>query len=403
MIIFDELANPEMWRRFYEHKTQKAEVLQERYVGLLDFIKAQKYLAYADALKNGVRFSAPKKMLVNKSGVGRKRTVYTYTEEENYLLGMIAFLLKRYDHIFAPNLYSFRVHKTAKMAFSRLRYGMCTPGKYVCRLDLSSYFNSIDPRKLLVQLKNVLTDDLPLYDFLEALLLDDTVVFEGEVIQEKKGAIPGAAVSSFFANLYLSDMDHFFYDAGVEYIRYSDDILVMADSAQELEGHRSVIYDFLEERGLAVNPEKEKIYPPNSKLEFLGFSYHNGQVDICEVSLKKIKAKIRRKTRALKRWADKKDLPGEYAAKALIKRFNQKFYCNPVYNELTWARWYFPVINTAKSLEIIDRYEVECIRYLLSGTHTKGKYAFTYEKVKELGFRSLVNEYYKFKAAADTT
>ena len=118
MIIFDEMEKPEAWIEFYRHKTRNQEDVNARYDGLLDFIESQKYFVYIEALRRGDGISAPKKLLVNKSASGKKRTVYCYTEEEKYILGMIAFLLKRYDDIFAPNLYSFRVQKTAKTAFS---------------------------------------------------------------------------------------------------------------------------------------------------------------------------------------------------------------------------------------------------------------------------------------------
>ena len=93
----------------------------------------------------------------------------------------------------------------------------------------------------------------------------------------------------------------------------------------------------------------------------------------------------------------KKNLPGEYAARAFVKRFNTKLYDNPVYSELTWTRWFFPVINTDETLKKIDEYMQECIRYLATGKRTKSRYNFRYEDIKNLGYRNLVNEYYKFK------
>ena len=69
----------------------------------------------------------------------------------------------------------------------------------------------------------------------------------------------------------------------------------------------------------------------------------------------------------------------------------------PDIDDFTWCRWFFPVIDTADSLKIIDEYLIEYIRYLSSGRHYKGNYRITYEHIKELGFRSLVNEYYRYK------
>lgn len=75
--------------------------------------------------------------------------------------------------------------------------------------------------------------------------------------------------------------------------------------------------------------------------------------------------------------------------------FSRKLFENPVEHELTWARWYFPLINTADSLKIIDEYCQSRIRYLATGKHTKAAYNFRYEEMKELGYVSLVNRYDK--------
>ena len=111
----------------------------------------------------------------------------------------------------------------------------------------------------------------------------------------------------------------------------------------------------------------------------------------------KLKKKMRRKTRALLRWAHRKDLPGEKAAKGFVNAFNRKMYEGGADNELTWALWYFPVITTDKSLKALDAYAEECVRYLCSGTRTKARFNVRYEQIKALGFRSLVHEYYAFR------
>ena len=128
---------------------------------------------------------------------------------------------------------------------------------------------------------------------------------------------------------------------------------------------------------------------------FLGICYRDGVIDVAPASVEKLKAKMRRKTRALVRWQARKGATGVNAAKAFIRVFNRKLFENPVEHELTWVRWYFPLINTADSLKIIDEYSQSCIRYLATGTHTKAAYNFRYEQMKELGYISLVNRYYK--------
>lgn len=51
----------------------------------------------------------------------------------------------------------------------------------------------------------------------------------GKVVSAKKGAMAGVPFSGFCANLYLRKLDRAF--AGRLYARYSDDIIVFADTA----------------------------------------------------------------------------------------------------------------------------------------------------------------------------
>ena len=64
---------------------------------------------------------------------------------------------------------------------------------------------------------------------------------------------------------------------------------------------------------------------------------------------------------------------------------------------LTWSRWFFPVITKTEGLNEIDRYLQQNLRYLATGKHSKANYRTSYEQLKDLGYKSLVNEYWRFK------
>ena len=151
----------------------------------------------------------------------------------------------------------------------------------------------------------------------------------------------------------------------------------------------------IKENGLTLNPDKLSYISPGQSFEFLGFSFENGSVDVSKSSFEKIKKKLRRKARAILRWRVKKDIEAEKAARVYIRYFNRKFFENPVKSELTWCRWYFPIITTDVTLKEIDHYMQECIRYIFTGKHTKRNYNIRYETLKGLGYRSLVNEFHK--------
>ena len=55
------------------------------------------------------------------------------------------------------------------------------------------------------------------------------------------------------------------------------------------------------------------------------------------------------------------------------------------------------MVTTSNGLKIIDNYLVQYLRFLSSGRHCKQNYNIRYDYLKNLGYKSLVNEYYKFK------
>lgn len=397
MSILNRLADALEWESYYNYKTEKGRISKKDAAALREYIDKKEYLPVVYAIQMGEPFPIPKKNLVNKTKAGKKRVVYTFDGAENNVLKLMAFLLRKYDGIFSPNLYSFRVDSGVKKATERILRLQDLNGRYVYKADVSNYFNSVNIDLLLPELKAALGDDPALYSFFEGILTQPYAEYEGEHIREQKGIMAGVPVSGFLANLYLSELDRYFFEKRIPYMRYSDDIIVFVRSKAELEECREEILSFLKKRGLTVNPDKEQTFLPGEKWNFLGFSYEKGVIDVSDVAYEKLKGKLKRKTAALSRWAEAKGVDGKRAASALVKRFNAKLYDNPAANELTWTRWYFPVINTDVTLKMIDGYMQDCLRYLATGKRTKGRFNFRYEDMKALGYKSLVNEYYKFK------
>ncbi len=397
MSLLEELARPERWEQFYTYKSELA--CQKQFAAeLRAFIDGQAYFCVCEKIAAGGRFPLPKKSVISKMSSQKKRTVYSYPPNENAVLKLLTWLLlRKYDGIFSPNLWSFRPGRTAKDAVLRLGRMGGARRCWAYKADIGNYFNSIPVDKLLPLLRETLADDKPLYAFLAALLSEPAVMDRGNPVTEQKGIMAGTPLASFYANLYLKALDAHFYAAGVPYARYSDDIILFAETRELAEAHADFIRAFLAERGLAMNPEKERLFSPDEGWDFLGFHVNGDEIDLAPASVAKMKGKMRRKSRALRRWADKNDLDGKKAAAAFIRVFNRKLFENAENRELTWAYWFFPVLTTDQSLKTIDAYAQDCIRFLLTGRHNKGRFQATYDDMKALGYKNLVHEFYAFK------
>lgn len=394
--MHDLLSKREVWQEYLEYKLSGGHLSEADEKALSDFLEAQRFLPVAERIARGECFAPPKKAEISKLNSGKKRIVYIYEEDENWVLKLLTYLLQRkYDYLFANNLYSFRPRKGVRDAVKRLIRTPDIGQMWSYKVDISNYFNSVPVERLLPLLRETLVDEPKICAFLESLLVNPLVNDHETLVSEEKGIMAGTPISTFLANLYLAHMDHYFANAGVLYARYSDDIIVFGNTEAEREQSAETIQRFLCEAGLSVNPAKEARTAPGEMWTFLGICYRDGIIDVAPASVEKLKAKMRRKTRALVRWQARKGVAGIHAAKAFVRVFHRKLFENPVEHELTWVRWYFPLINTTASLEVIDAYRQNCIRFLATGKHTKAAYNFRYAQMKELGYVSLVNRYYK--------
>lgn len=394
MGLLDALSRAEIWEAFYQYKVGLTCPKQEE-KRLRGFIDRRAWTPVCESLKMGKPFPLPRRTVISKLHSGKKRVVYTYPEPENTVLKLLTWLLlRRYDSLFSPGLYSFRPGRTAKDAIRALRSVPRIQTMYAYKVDISNYFNSIDLRRFLPVLESAVADDSALFQFLRDLLLEPNVRDGARLLTEQKGIMAGTPQSSFYANLYLRELDAAFAEKGVPYARYSDDMILFAPTEDGCRLHAEELRMFLAEKGLAVNPAKEAFFSPGEGWTFLGFRCVGGTVDIAPATVDKLKAKMRRKTRALARWRDRTGHTGEQAAAAFIRVFNRKLLESPTDNELSWSSWFFSVINTTESLHVIDRYAQDCLRTLVSGKRTKARFDVRYADLKALGYRSLVNAYY---------
>lgn len=399
MGILDDVSGREVWDSFFKDKTDRRLLSKREIREISSFIEEERYTLLADELRSfsDGRFPVPEKKEINKRGTGKKRSVYCFERDFSIMLKLIGYLMYRYDSRIDPRCYSFRRNLSAKNAIRDIVSIKGINDMWFYKTDVHDYFNAIPSEKLAVMLEDVIDDDPELLAFLKGLLLQGESRRGEEIIREERGAMAGVPLSSFFADIYLKDLDASFRNTGIEYFRYSDDIIIFAPSEELIVKGQTMISDALRSSGLEVNSEKELSGSPGEPWEFLGFRYEAGHIRLSEVSLSKIKAKIKRKSHSLYRWRKRKKVDYEKTAGKMIRIFNRKFYDDSDENGFTWSRWFFPVITDPSDLREIDRYLVENIRYLMSGRYYKGNYAVRYEDIRAMGFRSLYNEYYRFK------
>ena len=394
--MLEALLDSAEWLAFLLSKEENEFTPSWQLQELRAFIENEEYVTMAKKVVAGEALPLPVMRTINKRSTGKKRVVFTFPRDVNWIMKLLAWELRAYDSVFPDCLYSFRKGRTAGQAMNKLIH---TPGirkMYSYKTDIHDYFNSVDIPALLPQLKELFKYDEPLYHFFKGLLTCPFVLHDGKTVTAKKGIMAGTPLSPFLANLFLIDVDRYFESLNVPYFRYSDDIIVFAPDEEILLVYENTLHRMLHEKGLTINPDKDVHTVPHEAWTFLGYCYRDGKIDVAPASVYKLKAKMRRKSRALMRWARRKNLDSTKAAKAFIRRMNKKMYSVDDEKDLCWARWYFPVITTTTSLHAIDMYMQDCIRYIVCGHHGKKRFNLRYTTMKEWGYRPLLHEYYTF-------
>jgi RNA-directed DNA polymerase len=154
---------------------------------------------------------------------------------------------------------------------------------YVLQMDVSRYFPSIDHTTLKQKLAHKIKDRKMLQ--LLELIVDTSPPFSSEPLHwfegddlltplERHRGIPiGNLTSQFFANLYLNDLDHFIkQQLRVKgYLRYVDDLTLLADSKQQLHQWQREIEQQLLQIRLQPHPYKSHITPTQVGIDLLGY------------------------------------------------------------------------------------------------------------------------------------
>lgn len=402
--LLNILAEEQVWIDFYEYKVEPDYFRLSDAQELFHYIRDKRYVSVVDKILNGESLSIPHKKRIAKSDNSKKRIVYSLPEDEAMVLKLLTWMMiRKYDSFFSDNLYSFRPSYSAKDALRKLTFNPDISRCFSYKLDIHNYFNSINIELLLPALKNIFADDEPLYEFFSSQLSDLRAVDNGEIIQEQKGVMAGMPYAGFLANIFLTPLDREFEKIPeIVYCRYSDDIIMFAKDKEVLDGAKLKLHQMLETYGLEVNPDKVVETAPNEPWTFLGIEYNGKEIDVSRISVQKLKAKMRRKARALERWKNTNKKDGWMAGRAFIKHFNKKLYTSESNSEVNWSWWYFPLITTEKSLKEIDAYMQDCVRYVATGSRTKARFNFTYDQMKELGLETLVNRWFSYKKTLST-
>ena len=185
------------------------------------------------------------------------------------LCGVVAPILERG---FTEDCYACRAGKGTHRAAARARELVRRHG-WTCKLDIRRYFDSVPHDRLLELL-------LPMFREKEIRRMIEVIVRHPVPwLPDGRGLPIGNLTSQWFANFYLSGLDHYAKEGlgAPGYVRYMDDIVLFAGGKAEIwRLHNGVCGWIAEERLLEVKGERTVVAPVTEGLAFLGLRIFPG-------------------------------------------------------------------------------------------------------------------------------
>jgi len=249
------------WIEFKKGKLNKEDVLAFR-SNLKQNIESLHQDLLNHTYKHGkytsFRVSDPKPRIINKANI-RDRVLHH---------AICRIIIPIFEPTFISNSFSCRKNKGTHKGVQSLRRMINKVSKnnhkpcFILKCDIKKFFESIDHEILLTILFKRIKDQ-------------ETQELLKEVVESFNPGIPlGNVVSQWFSNIYLNELDQYLkHKLKIKnYIRYTDDFLIVSQDKKHLMKLIPLIWDFLKTNlKLQLHPNKLSIKKIVQGIDFLGY------------------------------------------------------------------------------------------------------------------------------------
>jgi RNA-directed DNA polymerase len=188
---------------------------------------------------------------------------------------------------FDINSYGFRPgYSTADAKWVVSRQIQGAP-KYFLDADIKGCYDNISHEYLLEKLKTFGMFYFQIKAWLKAGILENDMTAETELEENQLGTPQGGVISPLLANIALNGMEkevmtNMRKSWNVKFVRYADDVVILAHKLEHIESARAKLEEFLKPVGLELSKEKTKLghtlFSLNGDtpgLNYLGYNFRN--------------------------------------------------------------------------------------------------------------------------------
>ena len=250
--------------------------------------------------------------VVLPKGKNKHRTILVPKARDRIIF---VILLQRLKKVFLPKINEYNVFGSGERKdFKRIKdiatevHRVSLQYKYVLKIDIESFFPSIDKKILLGKIGNEMNNKL-LFEILESSIYNNiyfnfkssigiSKIQKEEIIKSAKKGIPqGCAYSPLLANYYALDLDKKIKEIGLTSFRYLDDMVVFTNSEKQAKDTLDLLYTEALKLKVKIhelsdrNNHKTYIQKTSQSFEYLGIEIiPNGDFSI---PIDKIKKEIK--------------------------------------------------------------------------------------------------------------
>lgn len=220
-----------------------------------------------------------KRVWIPKAGNAEKRPLGIPTVTDRVVQGALRMVIEPiFEREFAPHSYGFRPGRSCHDALRRVEALLQSGHTHVVDIDIKGYFDAIPHERLMTKVAERIADGRVLElitRFLKGGVMEGLERWEAEA-----GAPQGAVMSPLLANVYLNPLDWLLAAAGLEAVRYADDMVVLCREAHGAQHAMRLIEQWMREAGLELNQPKSRIVDltiVGSYFDFLGYRFWRGK------------------------------------------------------------------------------------------------------------------------------
>lgn len=209
----------------------------------------------------------------------KERQIALYCMRDKVVQQSLAEELRRiYDGNFSTQTYAYRANKSALLAVAEIDKKI-SAGKYkwVLKIDIRKFFDTMQWGILERILREKIRED----DVINLIRMEScsaSVDKDGELTEKTLGIYQGSSIAPILSNIYLMKFDYEMMKSGCYYLRYSDDMLLLGETQEDMTEAFEKAQNLLSSLGLTISEKKTILTELKNGVDFLGYHFdENGK------------------------------------------------------------------------------------------------------------------------------